>query len=510
MHRLLFATFLIACEPFGPGGATPDPPVGGRGELYIEIDQLDFGDISVLQDDVPELDFVVRNSGTGLLKVAGLNHTVGDSEAFTSDAPPLLELSPNESSRITIRFSPKSSEDYTATLFPNGEKEIQLSGSGLAPKLQATPQELEFDSQAVGCNQQHQLLFTNTGEESLELAEIAISGSPAFVVDSEVPTVLAPDESSSSILVFSPSTGGMHSSVLSVESNDPLNPTTVFSLQALGYEGERVSEQYEYNPTGRSDFLLVLNERTSVRNHLASSTEVVEQFLTDLENVDWRIAVSNMSQSCSIGVDPWIDSSGTLENNTAALLNALIETGLGGTELFDKATLLLERTDEGDCLEGFLREESLLQIVFISDQTEGSLGSVDSHIQAMTSQLHSSQELAISSFSGRGTSSCLNSPRLIDAAEDTNGTQLDICADDFANFLAELSETATHQIDNTVSIGLAEFPVVSTLEVTHEGQALHSWQYISSDNKIILDGDANDLQENDDIRIEYLSAVVCD
>lgn len=508
MHRLLLSTALLACEPFGPGGAPPDAP-RGQGQLYIDTDSLNFGDVSVEDTDYPTLDFVVRNSGSGLLKIAGLNHPLGDSEAFQTDAPPLLELTPNESLQINVAFMPQSSEDYTATLLPNGLLEIELLGRGLAPKLATTPEYFSFQSQPVGCNQQQQLLMENLGDEPLELESIQISGSTAFVVDSELPLTLQPGEQSESILVFSPSTGGMHSSVLAVESNDPLHPTTVFPLEAIGYEGEQVRESHIYQPTGQTDLLFLINERSSVRSHLAADPETLESFLLDLAGLDWRIAISNMSASCTLGVDPWIDAEDSLSDSTDAVYSALSMAGTGGTAMFDKATLLLERTDPGDCLDGFLRSGSLLQIALITDQTETSTGSVEEHLENFNAQLLDEQSLSISSLSGKGFGSCSNSVRLATAVEDTNGSHLDLCSDSLANFLSELSSQAQGEIENSVSLSLEELPVVSSLSLKHQGASLHSWQYLSSSNRIVLDGDANGLSVGDEILIEYLSAVAC-
>ena len=509
MNRLLLGTALMACEPFGPGGAPPEPP-RGQGQLFIDTDSLNFGEVSVGNLDVPVLDFVVRNSGTGLLKVAGLNHPLGDSEAFRTDAPPLLELNPNESLRIAVEFLPQSSSDYSATLLPNGLMEITLTGTGLAPQLTTTPEEFTFQSQPVGCNQQQQLVLENVGDEPLELDSITVSGSTAFVVDSELPLTLLPGEQSESILVFSPSTGGMHSGVLAVQSNDPLHPTSVFPLDAIGYEGEQVRESHSYQPTGRADFLFLVNERSSVRSHLSPDSDTLEDFLSSLLSLDWRVAVSNMGASCTLGSLPWLESSNSLSLNTSALYSALSMVGSGGTALFDKATLLLERTDPGDCFEGFLRSDSLLQLVFFTDQTETSSGTVENHIQDWEDQLFDEQNLVVSSLSGKGFGSCVNSVRLAEAVGSTAGSHLDLCSDSLESFLSELSLRALEEIEKSVSLDLEESPVVSTLSVSHAGESLHSWQYLSSTNRIVLDGEANDLNEGDEIEIEYLAAVDCE
>jgi len=507
---LICTALLVACEPFGPGGDSPGPPDGGQGRLHLSTDSLDFGSLSVAEEGDRSLSFSVRNTGNGLLKVAGLNKPIGDASVFSTDAPPLLELKPDETQEIWVQFSPTGSGDYGATLLPNGQATLQLIGTGLAPALHTAPEDLSFENEPVGCSSQKILEIFNDGEEALDLHSAEISGSPAFRIDLEAPLWLEPGTSTDAIVVFAPSTGSMHSSVLQLQSNDPERPTHVLPLSALGYEGASVNEQFEYEPYGRTDLLLVLNERATVISRIDANNDGIEDYLESLEGLDWRLAVSNMESTCQVTSKAWLDSNDPLSEAASALTSALSLSGTGGQKLFEKASSLLQRTDEGDCLDGFLRENSLLQIAFISDQPDSSAGSVSSNIQDMMDQLASNQSLSISSFSGTGSGGCVNTPRLSSATSASQGAHVDLCAEDLSVFLDELSEQALEERDSTVSYGLAEPPVVSTLSVRANERDLTAWNYLSTSNQLVVDGLVEELQEGDEILVSYLAAVSCE
>lgn len=510
MRRLFCMLILISCEPFGPGGEPIEPPGGGQGRLYLSTDNLDFGEVSVADQGSAFLSFNVRNTGTGLLKIAGLDRPLGDSESFSTNAPPLLELEPNGIQELRVQFTPGGSGPTSATLLPNGLSAIQLSGTGLAPALSINPEDLLFDSEPIGCSAQKLLQLTNSGEEDLNLESANITGSSAFNVDSDAPITLSPGESTAVILVFAPTSGNLHESVLLLQSNDPKLPVRTLSLSAVGFEGQRVKQSFNYYPTGRTSLLLVLNERYSVLAHADSSVQVFTDFLADLNGLEWQVAISNMSSACTSTPDPWMDWNDDTNDVASALDAAFDQANVGASMMFNKAISLLERTDEGDCLEGFLQGDSLLQVGFISDQVESSTGTVGENLSVMEDQLAADQELEIFSFSGTGTSGCPNTPRLRSAANDSQGVHTDLCSEELDAYLETVSNRAIQERDTSVTLNLAEIPVLSTLSVVANEQTIQTWQYISTNNQLIVNGQIENLSEGDDILVEYLAALDCE
>ena len=127
---------LIACDPLGPGvGVPPDwtPPIG-QGELRLERDTVDFGSLSVLTDEPASRTIMVTNTGNADLDISGLSWLVGDTDAFSVDAPALVTLEPEQSTPVTLTFAPVEHGEFEAALFPNGQRILRMVGTATAPR----------------------------------------------------------------------------------------------------------------------------------------------------------------------------------------------------------------------------------------------------------------------------------------------------------------------------------------------------------------------------------------
>jgi hypothetical protein len=325
----------------------------------------------------------------------------------------------------------------------------------------------------------------------------------------DTPLALDPGNSTHAILVFAPSSGNLHEGVLQIQSNDPEQPVQALPLNAVGFEGQRVQEGFTYSPTGRTALLLILNERANVLAQAQASTAVFSAFLADLAGLEWRVALSTMSSACTATPNSWMDWQDNPNDVANALADGFGPSGIGSAMLFNKTRSLLERSDDGECLGGFLQSDSLLQIGLISDQPESSGGTVNENLSEMANQLATNQDLEIFSLSGTGDNGCPNTPRLASAATTSQGVHFDLCAESLETFLKALSDRAQQERDSQVNFELAEAPVVSTLQVSAGGQAIEAWQYLSTSNSLVVDGAAEGLTEGQAIQLEYLAAVDC-
>ena len=131
-------------------------------------------------------------------------------------------------------------------------------------------------------------------------------------------------------------------------------------------------------------------------------------------------------------------------------------------------------------------------------------------LAAMEAQLNSNQALEVFSLSGVGTNGCPNTPRLISAANASQGLHFDLCTENLETFLKGISDRAVLERNTQVTIELAEVPVLSTLSVTTDNQPLEAWHYISTENTLVLDGLAEGLTEGQSLQVEYLAAVACE
>jgi len=245
---IFLLSLLTACEPFGPGAGDTDPRHDpGEGHLVIEISSIDFDVLSVISDPVAQNSIVIRNSGTGELKVAGMDRVIGDDEAFSTNAPALMIIPAGETEDVNIYFHPNTSGLFEGLLFPNGKVSIELTGNGTAPVAELSPLEPEFSDIAVGCEETIQVNLTNLGDERLDILDVYVDGSPSYSVSEVTEDYLEPNEAATMPITYSPIDGGINAATLIIQTNDPLTPTSIASLTAVGYKGSLVEQAEVYN-----------------------------------------------------------------------------------------------------------------------------------------------------------------------------------------------------------------------------------------------------------------------
>ncbi|MCP4810657.1 MAG: choice-of-anchor D domain-containing protein [Proteobacteria bacterium] len=501
---------LLACEPIGPGSGLPDNDRtdAGEGQLSIERTRVDFGTLSVLDDGSASEVLRVRNTGDAELVVAGLGWIVGD-DAFTSDAEALVELAPGESTDVTLTFAPTTDGLFEAVLFPNGAVQISLSGQGRAPVLRLLAEETDLGSIPVGCATTSQITLLNDGSEDLLVLSAELAGAEGFSLEEGPPAVLAPGDHANLFARFEPLEGGLQEGLLTVASDDPASPTAVLPFSALAVPGERVQLSVPYIPGPPVDVLFVVDgTATSELWDAQDAAQALFDRLDELE-AEWNVSVANGVAACHSTYDPFL-SSAVYEPETAgpALAYGLSPHSSGTAALLELAVSLVERTGEGDCLEGFLHEDAPLHVVLVSDREEASPLSHETYVSQLADKLGDPDRLIISAVTGDGDT-CTDGGQSRDAAELTGGLDVDVCSADWATTLAEIAELSVATAEADLSIVLDLPAVVETLELSHGGRELKAWTYDADTRTVTVDGVTEELQLGAEIDLTYLSAQAC-
>jgi len=503
---------LAACEPIGPGSGVPDRGIvePGSGTLSVDRSRIDYGELSVLDDGYAVELLQVRNTGDATLVVAGLNWIAGD-DAFFSNAPALVELDAGQTLDVAVTFEPTTDGAFEAVIFPNGVVEVALTAEATAPVARLLESEEDLGSVPVGCTGGTSLALINDGSEDLEIEDLELAGGTAFSLVGEVPSSLAPGEHALFEVRFDPLSGGTQESSVTLTSNDPANPTLGLTLGALGVPGEAVRETLSYVPKQSVDMLFVVDSGSTMGAHLSSAREHATTLFQALDSLgtDWQITVGNGEDACHSTFDPYLSST-IYDAETAgpAMAFGLVEQGDGTRRLLQLAVQLVERTDSGECLEGFLREDALLHVVVITSDAEASPLSVDTYLDSLREHLDEDEELLVSAVAGDGES-CTHGGKAITAANATEGIVLDICEDDWDTFYTALAETTVAAGGAPLRVTLELPPVVETLELSHEGRSLTAWTYDTETGILELDGAAEDIEVGAEIDLAYLAAQTC-
>lgn len=493
---------LIACDPLGPGvGVPPDwrPPIG-QGELRLERDTVDFGSLSVLTDDPVSRTVMVTNTGNAELDISGLSWLIGDTDAFSVDAPALVTLQPEQTTPITLTFAPPAHGEFEAALFPNGQRILRMLGTATAPQVSVKVQEDDLGVVPVGCEAETSVVVENVGSELLILHDVHLEGTPDHTLEG-APAVLEPGELSVLSLGLLPATPGAAAARVVVDSNDPAGERGV-QVDALATSAGSVTEDFIWLPPSEADVLFVLDGQTAGTGLLDEAQLYAEVLFERLNtgNVDWRISAVD-GQDCHATFDPWLDSGVYSPTQAGPALGLALTGGGDRSDLLNLAVEALDDAATGGCLEGFRRPEAQLHVVLVGHRPDGSsMGLQD--LQTF------SESVLVSAIVGEGSNGCALAGGPIEAAEASGGLVADLCAGDWDTVYESVAELSWGNGEHGQALKLDRPPAVNTLEVEAEGKTLTAWRW--EEERLWLDGDAEQLELFDSVSVSYEIAQSCE
>lgn len=492
---------LLACDPIQPGAGLPEgwiPPLDA-GQLRLERDQVDFGSLSVLTDEPVTKTVMVTNAGTGELDVSGLAWLVGDTDAFSVDAPALITLEPGQSTPVQVTFAPPAHGSFEAALFPNGQRVLRFRGKATAPVARLLAETDDMGVVPVGCADETRLVIENAGSELLIVSDLMLQGTPGHTL-TEGPTVLEPGDLAVLTLGLQPKTPGAAAARVVLSSNDPAGDRSV-SVDALATSAGANSEDFVWLPDSQADVLFVVDSAAAGSGLLLEAQAHAEVLFDRLESgdVDWRVTAVD-GEGCHATFDPWLSAKVYSPSQAGPALGLAFNGGVGETALLDLAEDALASTGQGGCLAGFRRSDAQLHIVLVGGRTDTS-STVLSDLEAY------SDTLVVSAVMGDGTSGCQAAGGARTAAAESGGVVADLCAGDWDTVYAELAQLSWGNGDNDQRIELDETPAANTLEVVATGKVLHAWSW--DGEALWLDGGAEELDLLDPISVSYELAQAC-
>ena len=494
---------LLACDPLSPGAGLPEgwePPVD-KGQLRLERDSLDFGTLSVLNDDPVTKTVMVSNAGSGTLSLAGLALVHGDAEAFVVDAPALVQLAPGESTPVTVTFQPTEDGVFEASVVPNGVRELRFRGVATAPAARLLADEDSLGVVPVGCTAETSVVLLNEGSELLLIDSLEIEGTSAHTLG-QAPSELEPGAVAVLLLTLEPLLPGAASATLRLHSNDPAGPRSI-GIDALATSGGSNRESVDWLPPASADLLFVVDNEAVSRGLLVEA-QAEARILFDmlaLGSVDWRVSAVD-GAACHATYDPWLASSVYSPSQAGpALAFAFSGAAPGDDGLLDMALEALGETGSGGCLEGFFRDGAQHHVVLVGPREEGSTATVGDLQAALP-------DLVVSAVMGEGTGGCEHAGAGAEAAELTDGLFWDLCDGDWDTLYTRLARSAWGWGDGPMVIEPEETPALNTLRLsTEDGRDLTAWAW--NGEAVVLDGDAESLELLEGVELRYELAQAC-
>jgi hypothetical protein len=231
--------------------------LGGNGvqpQISLIPGSVSFGNVTVGVTNTQML--AISNPGTANLSVTQAS-LVGTGFSFSGLTLP-LSVPPGGSSAFTVSFAPASASSLSGNLTLvnnalNSPLVVALAGTGVSPvaQLTASPSSLSFGSITAGASGTQSVTLANTGNSSVSVSQISISGTGFSASGFALPVTLAAGQSTSFSATFAPTTTGNLSGSVTVTSNATNSPLAI-SLSGSGAAAVSHSVALNWTPSTSS------------------------------------------------------------------------------------------------------------------------------------------------------------------------------------------------------------------------------------------------------------------
>ncbi len=387
------------------------------------------------------------------------------------------------------------------------------------PDIAVSPTSIDFGGLPKDCAAEPQAFtISNEGLGDLEVTNIEVTGSgySAFETDWDgQPFTLAYGESATFHAGFTPNAWTDYSVAVSVESNDPDEPTVQVDLTGFGAEDTTYEQTFVQDFFEEVDVLWVVDNSGSMSDNLVTVTQNFESFITVFTDLglDYHMAVITTDMD-----DP--SDSGRFQgevitNETADPIGeflAQVDQGSEGSATekgFEAIYTALTEPLISTTNAGFLREEAALGAIVISDEDDSSWMGPSDFVDWFEGLKPSDDMTTFSAICDDLFISCY---QYQEAADLTGGMTGDIAQTSYIEVLEQISMTTAGLL---VSIDLDEEPSdVSRIVVTVNGSEVpddseNGWTYDTLDNAIVFHGSAIP-EAGDTGTISYPVASTCD
>jgi hypothetical protein len=210
---------------------------GTQGQLSSSPSTVTFGNVTTGTNTSQTV--TLNNSGSASITITAA--VVSPSVFTVSGLTVPLTIGAGTNSSFTVGFAPTAAGSVSGTLIltsnaPNSPMTISLAGTGVSSSLQlsVTPATLNFGNVQVGSSGTQTATLTNTGNSSVIISQIAVSGSGYTASGVGAGQALLAGQSVPITVTFTPTaTGGAIGSV-TITSNASNSPTTI-ALAAGSY-----------------------------------------------------------------------------------------------------------------------------------------------------------------------------------------------------------------------------------------------------------------------------------
>ncbi|MDZ7741403.1 MAG: choice-of-anchor D domain-containing protein [Bacteroidota bacterium] len=215
--------------------------LGGAGTpvIYIPVATHDYGTVTIGSSETWNMQ--VQNTGTAALTITGVDIPAGQPVSTTFNTP--YTIAPGGSTTIPLKYEPDEFGALnTAVIIESSDPinpgvNVNLSGNAVysGPYIFVTPGSYDYGDVRMNAHTGRYIEIENRGDATLDVSSLSL-GTGFFYVDEtvELPLNINPLGDENIRIWFNPNNSGEFTDELTIESNDPSQPTSSIPLEGYG------------------------------------------------------------------------------------------------------------------------------------------------------------------------------------------------------------------------------------------------------------------------------------
>ncbi|MCX7739260.1 MAG: choice-of-anchor D domain-containing protein [Hydrogenothermaceae bacterium] len=219
----------------------------GKGaKISVNLESIDFGMVAVNTESTKEL--VITNTGNDNLNISKIS--VGDNFSILNMPVTPVNIIPNSSLKLLIKYTPKSSGIHTSKVnissdVINGSIEIPLQGTGVTINVEISQSIVDFGEVNINETKSMVLSIKNNSSKDISILSIDKPSSPFTIEEPNNKTIKA-GETLKLVAKFNPTVTGTFSSTLSLLFDHSSTPT-VITIKGKGIGNSKTTSTLEFD-----------------------------------------------------------------------------------------------------------------------------------------------------------------------------------------------------------------------------------------------------------------------
>ena len=412
-------------------------------------------------------------------------------------------LEPGYSTEIVVTYDPETYE-YNSDILriisndpDEDEVRVGLAGSGDAPVISVEPDYYDFGNIEYGCDDTLDISIENIGNVDLVVDDIdyfITAPADLEIEDFELtsgllPWTLSPGTIISFEIIYTPLDEYDDAGFIEVMSDDPVTPIAISEHDGDGAYTSTVTDNFTQEDFKAVDILFVIDNSGSMNSHQTNLKNNFDSFINVFaaSGVDFQIAFITTDDESFVDGAIVTDLSYDPVGEVNSIIDNIGTSGSANEKGLYYSYLSLQSGADAGPGGTFLRTDSKLVVIYISDEADYSTAVSDSEVSSYISSLKSSSNLvaahAVAGDYPSGCSTASFGDGYYDVVSDLGGSFLSICAKDWG---AQMDTLARDSM-SLLSFVLSETPVDHTIVVTVDGSEMNDWSYDSSQNAVVFD-----------------------